>query len=95
MPVITVNHVSKLQRNEIYSQLKFMPPLPHYPDRSQPFDWNESRVIDHIMLLLFEEDLPATMRMAQGIFNKAHKKQCILFDRATGLWRGNPNWEPL
>jgi len=89
-----VNHIPFEERNQIYERLRDMPPLSHYPNRPAAFDYEDSEVIGYILDLLSDTDLPVSIRMAVGFFNRASKKKVIVYDRAAETWRGNPDWEP-
>src|SRR5437762_5928593 len=67
--------------------LRLMTPRYHWPDRSQPFAWEKSEVIDWIrngVSLNLEDSIYA--------YEFAKDLKAILFDRQTLLWRGNPDW---
>lgn len=60
-----------------------MPPLTHWPDRSQPFDYARSEVIAFIM-----SRCGVPQSTAVRIFNSANDKGVIRFNRDTKLWCG-------
>lgn len=64
--------------------LRGMPPLSHWPDRSQPFDWNKSEVAEWIKAHIDND--------VQYVFEFGKSLDALKFDRETKLWRGNPHW---
>jgi hypothetical protein len=58
-----------------------MPPLVHYPDRERRFRIEDSPVANW---LASQHDL------RQWLFNGVATRNLIVFDKSTGLWRGNP-----
>lgn len=72
-----------------------MPPLSHWPDRSLPFDFANSQIIQ-----LIQETLPGTsVNEARIIFNAAQAKNkgfCLIqFDAETKLWSGTKDTSRL
>lgn len=77
--------------------LSKMPPLPHWPDRSVPFDWGNSSVISHILSLLPDIhpeaavlDSEKQLDEAIRIYVKAKRHGKIFYDTSTNLWFGVP-----
>ena len=64
-------------------KLKAMPPLAHWPDRSVPFDWDNSQVLAFILPLVAGD-----RRHAISLFNAAKAKGAIVFDKDSNCWRG-------
>lgn len=66
-----------------------MPPLSHWPDRSQPFEYEKSEVIQWIRKLLRKRD---PIEDAVYVFQFSSHLNAIVFDRETKLWQGNVTW---
>ena len=75
-------------RKPVYERLKLMPPVSHYPDRTEPFDWDKSQLIAYINRLMNETGEQMTLRRSKRVMEGAIKKKVIVFDQATRLWRG-------
>lgn len=60
-----------------------MPPLPHWPDRTKPFDYANSQVIAFIMARC-----DVSQKTATRIFDSANQKKVIRFNHDTKLWCG-------
>jgi hypothetical protein len=71
----------------VWTQLAVMPPLPHYPDRSKPFNFDDSKVVDFIVATC-----RTNRRHAVSLFNQAKQNGVIVFDRDIGQWKGC-DWE--
>lgn len=81
------------QDDALWLQLRHMPELSHYPDRSRPFDPQKSEVLQFIQRLIPGEPLDR----AELLFRAAQKGTrgpVIVFDSTSRLWRGNKNWSP-
>lgn len=75
-----------LRRLPIYNALATMPPLSHWPDRSQPFSYERSEVIRFIM-----ETGKLNLLQAGQVFARASRKNdfnLIKCDPETKLWSG-------
>jgi hypothetical protein len=64
-----------------------MPARSHWPDRTQPFAWEKSEVIDWIQIAT-ELQLKHSIK----VFEFAKDLKAIVFDSETKLWHGNPDW---
>jgi hypothetical protein len=60
-----------------------MPTLSHWPDRSKPFDYADSRVIAYV-----RDRFDIDMDLAIRVFRYAADKKVITFDPITKLWCG-------
>jgi hypothetical protein len=86
---------------EFWTVLSRMPPLSHWPDRSEPFDPARSEVYSFILRecglqLGFHLGAPVALdclgeedfRLLGRIQNSARERGAICFDPTTKLWRG-------
>jgi len=92
---------------EFWNALSRMPPLSHWPERSEPFDPARSQVYAFILRecghrLGFGQTPPvaldclgeADFKLLERIHNSAREKGAIRFDPETQLWRGmDPPWQ--
>lgn len=76
---------------DFFAPLTAMPPVAHWPDRSQPFHPDRSELMRFI-----RETFGVDNRTADRIFGVARQLtiQAIVFDPATKRWSGNPAWTP-
>ncbi len=66
-----------------------MPALSHWPDRSKPFDYADSRVIAYVRSR-FDIDMDLAIR----VFHYAAYKKVITFEPITKLWCGTKGGRP-
>ena len=69
--------------NRHWPLLADMPPLSHWPDRSKPFDYANSRTVAYA-----RDRFGIPMDLAIRVFHYAAYKKVIIFDRTTKLWGG-------
>ena len=60
-----------------------MPALLHWPDRSKPFDYADSRVMAYV-----RDRFGIDMDLAIRVFGYARYKKVVVFDPVTRLWCG-------
>ena len=57
--------------SKAYAVICQMPPLEHWPDKTQPFCWEDSEVVQWMM------KQPEVMKY---LFEKAHQSEAMVFD---------------
>lgn len=77
-------------KNDLFFyRLRHMPPVSHWPNRPDPFNYENSEIIHHIMLL----DPTLQFNRAKSLYDHARKLGVIIFDPETKLWKGCELWE--
>ena len=61
------------------AKVESMPPLIHWPDRSQPFDYAKSEVMQW---------LTSQPEVHHWLFTKLKERGLIVFDKESGKWMG-------
>lgn len=68
-----------MKSKRVQKAIESMPPLSHYPDRTQPFSWSDSEVVRFIT---------SRPEVQQYLFEHAKEKGFISFDSTTLKWVG-------
>lgn len=82
-PTSIIARRRRVNEPRLWPLMADMPALPHWPDRSKPFDYADSRVVAYA-----RDRFGIQMDLAIRVFHFAASKKVIVFDRATGLWCG-------
>jgi len=74
------NPASKRVRSHFFDMVSKMPPLSHWPDKSKPFNYDDSEVCKWIL------SQPGFKRW---VFDKARSGDQIIFDAEKEIWVGS------